>query len=69
MDAARDVLITGSGSRGAARERVRAAVGHALSFSTWQSLVREEGLDDAAAVELMAELAKAAGERRMATSR
>jgi AcrR family transcriptional regulator len=56
MDGARDVLIAGRGLRGAARKRVRAAIGHALALSTWQSLVRDEGLDDAQAVQLMAEL-------------
>ena len=32
---------------------IAAAVGHALSFSTWHSLVREQGLDDAQAVDVM----------------
>lgn len=32
---------------------LRAAVGHAISFQTWRSLVREQGLEDAEAVELM----------------
>jgi hypothetical protein len=61
MDAARDALIAGRGLRGAARERVRAAIGHALAMATWQSLVREEGLDDGQAVELMTKLVAAAG--------
>lgn len=34
--------------------RLQAAVGHALDFGTWRSLVRQEGLSDAEAVELMA---------------
>lgn len=37
---------------------VRAAVGHALAFSTWRSLARE-GLRDAEAVELMVRLVRA----------
>ncbi len=32
---------------------VEAAVGHAISFPTWQSLARDQGLDDADAVLLM----------------
>ena len=35
------------------RALVAAAVGHALAFRTWQSLVREQGLDEAQAVEVM----------------
>jgi AcrR family transcriptional regulator len=34
-------------------ERTRAAVGLALSFSTWQYLTSDQGLDDREAVELM----------------
>ena len=63
MEAARDVLIAGRGVRGAARERVRAAIGHALALPTWQSLTREQGLDDAAAVGLMVGLVAAAQKR------
>jgi AcrR family transcriptional regulator len=37
----------------AARSQVRAAVGHAVSFMAWYSLVREQGLTEAQAVELM----------------
>jgi AcrR family transcriptional regulator len=33
--------------------RVHAAIGHASSFQTWRSLVREQGLEDAEAIELM----------------
>lgn len=32
---------------------VTAAIAHAIAFPTWQSLVREQGLDDAEAVALM----------------
>ena len=37
--------------------RERAAIGHALAFSTWRSLTREQGLDDAEAIGLMQRLA------------
>jgi AcrR family transcriptional regulator len=50
------VLMHGRGLRGGAAKRVRAAIGHALSFGTWQSLAREQGLDDAQAAGLMCRL-------------
>jgi AcrR family transcriptional regulator len=49
---AADTLMAGRGLRGSARRRTRAAIGHAVSFSTWRSLVREQGLSQAEAVEL-----------------
>jgi AcrR family transcriptional regulator len=51
--AARDVLMRGRGVRGARRRRTRAAIGHVIAFSTWTSLVRDEGLSDTQAAELM----------------
>jgi AcrR family transcriptional regulator len=57
--AARDTLMQGRRLRGAAKLHKQAAVGHAIAFSTWQSLVREEGLDEAAAIELMRALVAA----------
>jgi AcrR family transcriptional regulator len=56
--AARDSLMNGRRQRGAAKLRTQAALGHAIAFSTWRSLVREQGLNDAAAVELMCALVK-----------
>jgi AcrR family transcriptional regulator len=53
---AADVLMRGRGLRGRIATRVRAAVGHALAFSTWQSLAREQGLDDRQAADLMCRL-------------
>jgi AcrR family transcriptional regulator len=50
MAAARDVLLAGRGSD----PRLIAAVGHAISFGTWRSLVRRNGVDGATAVELAA---------------
>jgi AcrR family transcriptional regulator len=54
--AARDTLMSGRRIRGAAHRRTRAAVGHAIAFSTWKSLVREQGLSDADATKLMCAL-------------
>jgi AcrR family transcriptional regulator len=64
MAAAADVLMTGRKARGRRRARVRAAVGHALAFSTWRSLAREQGLADAEAVDLMCALVAAAPAER-----
>jgi AcrR family transcriptional regulator len=61
LSAATDVLMRGRGLRGASRERTRAAVGHALAFSTWQDLTRTQGLDDTQAAELASRLVAAAG--------
>ena len=54
--AARDTLMAGRGTRGRARGRVRASLGHAVAFTTWRSLAREQGLDDPAAADLMCRL-------------
>jgi AcrR family transcriptional regulator len=58
---AQQTLMAGRRLRGRARERVHAATGHAVAFSTWRSLARDQGLDDAAAAELMCRLVAAAG--------
>jgi AcrR family transcriptional regulator len=42
------------------RKAARAAIGHALEFETWQSLVRSEGLSSRAAIELMVRLVETA---------
>jgi AcrR family transcriptional regulator len=60
MGAARDTLIAGRRARGRTRGQVKAAIGHALAFTTWRSLVREQGLDDAQAVEMMCRFVAAA---------
>ena len=46
LEAVRDTLMAGRIVRGAARRRTQAAIGHATSFSTWRSLVREQQLAD-----------------------
>ena len=58
--AALEVLLRGRRERGAARRRAAAAIGHATAFSTWQSLARDQGLDDREAVALMAAMVEAA---------
>ena len=64
LTAARDTLMSGIGVRGAARRRVLAAVGHALTFGTWRSLAREQALTDSQAADLMCRLVAAAAGRR-----
>jgi AcrR family transcriptional regulator len=69
LDTMREALLRGRRERGRARRDVHAAVGHALAFATWSSLVRTEGLDDAQAVGLMCELVAAAGAAGSQTKR
>jgi len=51
-----DMLIGGRGLRGRAARRTRAAIGHAVSFETWRSLVQQQKLDPGDAVKLMCRL-------------
>jgi AcrR family transcriptional regulator len=60
LAAAADVLLAGRGIRGGARRRTRAAIGHALEFSTWRSLTNGQDLDDSEAADLMSRLVAAA---------
>ena len=60
LAAARDALLRGRPARGAARRRTRAAIGHAVAFSTWRSLVREQGVDPRDAARLAEALVTAA---------
>jgi len=55
-------IVRGRPERGARRRRVEAAVGHAISFATWRSLVREQDLSGPDAVELMHGLVALAAE-------
>lgn len=55
----RDVLERDWPVRGRKRKLLRAAIGHAVEFGTWQSLTRRQGLDDAAAVETMVSAVRA----------
>jgi AcrR family transcriptional regulator len=56
LGAIQDVLMAGRGLRGNAARRTRAAIGHAIAFPTWRSLVRDQGLTDDDAVALMSRL-------------
>jgi AcrR family transcriptional regulator len=60
LQAVRDTLMAGRIARGAARRRTQAAIGHATSFSTWRSLVREQQLADAEAATLARSIVAAA---------
>lgn len=57
MEAARLTLMVGRRERGRGAQRTRAAVGHGLAFTTWRSLVREQGCTASEAVEMMCQLA------------
>jgi AcrR family transcriptional regulator len=57
----RDLLLKTWPTRGRARARLRRAIGHALEFRTWQSLVRRQGCATDEAVQLMVAFASAAG--------
>jgi AcrR family transcriptional regulator len=46
MTTARDTLMAGRTLHGARRQHTQAALGHAIAFATWQSLVQEQGLQD-----------------------
>jgi AcrR family transcriptional regulator len=54
----RDLMMRGRSVRGRRRDEARAAIGHALAYTTWKSLAREQGLDDAQAAELMCSLVR-----------
>jgi AcrR family transcriptional regulator len=60
IEAAGATLLQGRRLRGAARRRTAAAIGHALAFTTWRSLVCEQGLAAVDAIELMAALVASA---------
>ncbi len=54
----RDVLAAAWPVSEERRGLVVAGVGHAVAFSTWRSLVREQGLDEVQAVETMAAMVR-----------
>lgn len=69
LTAGRDTLMQGRRSRGGARRRITAAVGHALAFHTWRSLAIEQGLDDTDATDLICRLVAAAAPASAAATR
>ena len=62
LTAARDALKSGRRGRGRARQRVLAAIGHALTFGTWRSLAGEQELTDSQAADLMCRLVAVAAD-------
>ncbi|MDQ6878043.1 MAG: TetR/AcrR family transcriptional regulator [Candidatus Dormibacteraeota bacterium] len=58
---ARETLMLGRSLRGARRRRTQAALGHAIAFSTWKSLVREQGLSNSDASALLIMLVESTG--------
>lgn len=57
-DLVRNTLVAGWPATETQSPIVAAAIGHAISFSTWRSLVREQGLDDAQAVAVMSTMVR-----------
>jgi AcrR family transcriptional regulator len=57
LAAAQEVLMSGRRTRGSRRQETEAAIGHALSFETWRSLVGGQGLSIDEAVRLISKLA------------
>jgi AcrR family transcriptional regulator len=58
---ARDVLLAGWPASTTGRPLLRAVIGLAVDFRTWQTLVRREELDERTAAALMVRLAAAVG--------
>jgi AcrR family transcriptional regulator len=67
LDDIRDHLLQPWRTRGRPKARLRRAIGHALEFGTWQSLVRRQGCTTAEAAQLMLALARAAASGSAAT--
>jgi AcrR family transcriptional regulator len=60
LEEIRDLLLEAWPTPGEERARLRRAIGHALEFRTWQSLVRRQGCRTSEAVQLMLAFARAA---------
>jgi AcrR family transcriptional regulator len=60
LEEIRDLLLEAWPKRGGPRARLRRAIGHALEFRTWQSLVRGQGCRPNEAVQLMLAFVRAA---------
>jgi AcrR family transcriptional regulator len=61
LESIADLLMRGRGLRGRPARRTRAALGHAVSFATWQSLAEQQKLAADDAVALMCRLVEGAG--------
>ena len=61
LEEIRDLLLRGWPTRGKTRAGLARAIGHALEFRTWQSLVRRQGCRTNEAVQLMLAFVRAAG--------
>lgn len=59
LEEVRDLLVEPWRARGARRERLRHAIGHALEFGTWQSLVRRQRCSANEAIRLMVAFVRA----------
>jgi AcrR family transcriptional regulator len=57
----RDAITDALGASGEHREALLAAIALALDFQTWRTLVRQQGLDDDRAVELMVGMVRCLG--------
>ncbi len=60
LTAAGETLMAGRELEDYAHRRTRAALGHAIAFSTWKSLIREQQLSEPEAIALMRVLVTAA---------
>jgi hypothetical protein len=66
LEAIRDLLLEGWTTRGGARARLPRAIGHALEFGTWQSIVRRQGASTNEAAQLMVTFVSAAASNNAA---
>jgi hypothetical protein len=60
LETVREVLAVGWGVRGKRRERLIAALGHALELQSWISLTERQELDDEQAVDFMIRMVQCA---------
>ena len=60
VEEVRELLLQTWPARGRAKTRLRRALGHAIEFRTWQSLVRGQGCRTEEAVQLMLSFVRAA---------
>ncbi len=58
----RDLLAEGWPASPERQPLLRAAIGHAIAFGTWRSLIREQGLGDEQAIEVLATMVRCLAE-------